>query len=147
MPNRGKVPSILWGAAFVNTLLFEYPLDSVVTYSMSRDGGETLQGRSGIEEAWVVGYDQMLAGDARWLRGVASGGITGWDGATGWRAFLEWAWAKNVFRFCPDNTAPGTYFPCYLVEPSTTPPEPESDFTRKLHVIFRTSDQSAFTGY
>jgi hypothetical protein len=154
MSNRGKAFKITWGDAFANTLNCGYPLDSANAYSESRDGSIDTQYLSGVEDAWLTGVDQYLTGDVRWIPRVdittpEGNAYTGWEGSTGWRAFLEWARAKNVFNFYPDPVgAPTTFQPCYLVEPSKGPSGLEADFTRKLSPFtIRTSDGSVFTGY
>jgi hypothetical protein len=108
MPNYRGVPiNILWGAGFANTLTLGYPLDAAVAYSLPREGSEWVQASSGVEDAWITGHDQYLRGIVRWIpredRLTPEGRLaTGWDGPNGWRAFLEWARAKNPFRVVRD---------------------------------------------
>jgi hypothetical protein len=46
MPDyRVKVPKILWGAAFVNTLTLLYPLDNVIAGPEPRAGSESFRHR------------------------------------------------------------------------------------------------------
>lgn len=144
---RTKIPKITWGAAFANTLSFGYLLDAIIAGSEPRDGSESVQGVSGVEDSWSVGTDYLLEADARWIpqANTASPVATGWDGATGWRAFLESARDKNVFRFYPDKDG-GTYLTCYLVEPMRGQGEPETDGTRKIRFRMRNAS-SAFDGY
>lgn len=149
-PNRYLTPKIVWGAGYASTLSLGTALDGAKAYSKPREGSETAQTVSGVEDAWVTGYDQYLEGDVRWIpitAGVTAQGtsMSGWDGTAGFRAFLEWAWAKNKARFYPDATA-GAYLECYLVAP-TEAPDLEDDFTRKLRLVLRTADGSPFTGY
>lgn len=155
VPNyRGKAFKIVWGDTYANTLQAGYALDTAKSYSESRTGSETIQYVSGVEDAWVTGDDQVLEGMVRWIPRLATTtpegvNATGWEGATGWRAFLEWARRKNVLRFYPDPVGDAaTFFPCYLVEPSKGGPDNEDDFTRKLSLFrLRTSDGSVFVGY
>jgi hypothetical protein len=73
---------------------------------------------------------------------------TGWDGATGWREFLEWARAGNVVRFISDKDTPGTYIECYLLEPWEGPPGVEDDDgTKQVHLKLVSDDGTAFSGF
>jgi hypothetical protein len=136
---RLKVPKILWGAAFANTLTLPYPLDGMIAGPEPRAGSETAQAPSGVEDAWTIGTDYVLEADARWIPQSL------WDGATGFAAFLTWARDKNVLRFYPDKDA-GTYIDSYLVEPMSGQGEPESDGTRKVRFRIRNST-TAYDGY
>ncbi len=142
------IPKITWGASFANTITFGYPLDSPVGYSEPREGHETLELDSGVFDAWVKGHRQLLAGDVRWIPGTVTTdpAATGWDGTTGWRAFLEWARGMNLFRFYPDATK-GDYHSCYLIEPMSGQPEAEGDGTRRLRLVIVDSTTNAFDGY
>lgn len=146
--NRLKCPKITWGTSFANTLSIGYPLDNYKSGSTPRDGSAWAQSPGGAEDAWIVGTDYTLEGDIRWIpqTNVATPAATGWDTAsTGFRLFLEWARAKNAFRWFPDKDAVG-YIESYLVEPLTGTPEPETDGTRSLHIVMRNSS-SAYDGY
>jgi hypothetical protein len=154
MPNyRAKPHKITWGAAFANTLNLGDGLDQTNAYPILRAGGEQTQYRSGVEDAWDAGTDQMFTGVARWVpRDNGSTGfgnaITGWNGATGFAAFLSWARLKNVVRFYPDPVGtPALFYPCYLVEPMADPPELEDDFSRRVRLLLRTSDGSIVDGF
>lgn len=144
---RAKRPKILWGASFANTLSFGYPLDSVKAGDEPRAGSSVDQAPSGVEDAWTVGTDYVLAASVRYIpqTDTASPVATGWDGATGFRAFLAWARDKNLVRFYPDKDA-GTFIDCYLVEPMTGQPELEEDGTRVLALKLR-SPSVSFDGY
>lgn len=97
---QGTAARITWGASFANTLNIPY-VDDPVAYPEPRSGSEWGQGPSGVEDAWTIGDDEVLAFVARWIptTNTADPLATGWDGATGWAAFLKWARDKNVFRF------------------------------------------------
>lgn len=104
--SRGKPVRIRWGDTYEKALQIGYPLDEAKAYSKPRAGSEFVQSPSGVEDAWIVGYDQFLAGVARWLPAADRGGPpaqTGWDGTRGFGAFLEWAWKKNVLKVHPDG--------------------------------------------
>lgn len=144
-----SVPKITWGSSFANTLNLGYPLDNATTYSENRDGSLYSMTPSGIEDAWIVGTNQILEGDLRWIPAsdTTSPTATGWNTTTtGVRAFIEWARNKNIFHWYPDKTS-GTYYSCYLTDPIAGPPTIEADGTRNIHVKLRTSDDSAFVGY
>jgi hypothetical protein len=153
MPNyRNMRPAIIWGDAYENTLFFGYPLDEANAYPLPREGSEVTQGSSGVEDAWDEGTDEYLKGRARWIpreTGNTPEGVsaTGWEGATGWREALKWMWRKNVARWAFDRSALGTYKPFYLVAPHDAEPELESNYTRALSLVIRSSDQTAFEGY
>jgi hypothetical protein len=148
MPNfRLTTPKILWGAALANTLRLGYPLDNVTSGDTPRDGSSWAQTPSGVEDAWIVGTDYVLSGDVRWIpqTDTSSPLATGWDGATGFRAFLAWARAKNVIRFYPDAGA-GTFVDSYLVDPLQGEPLWESDGTRRITLRIR-NVSTAYDGY
>ena len=148
MPSyRQKTPKITWGAAFANTVSIAYPLDSVSAGDEPRAGSSFDRVSSGVEDAWITGTDYLLTADIRWIPQVdtATPLATGWDGATGVRAFLAWARQKNQLRFFPD-AASGTYITCYLAEPMQGLPSAESDGSRKLTFTFR-SASTAWDGY
>lgn len=149
---RGDIPRITWGAAFVNTLEVGYPLDSALSYADPRPEQEVSRVASGTEDAWVIGDDYILEGDARWIpaaNGTTPAGdtITGWDGSTGWRAFLAWARQANQFRFIPSKAVPGTYILSSLVEPMMGPPTLEdADLTKRMRLKIR-NVSSEYAGY
>lgn len=144
MSNQNVRPKITWGASFVNTLTIAYPLDDWRSYSEQRGGSITLQVESGTEDAWDMGSDYVLEGSARWITSTGTN-PSGWDGSTGWRAFLEWARLKNVFRFYP-NADVNTYYSCYLVEPLNGQHTLEMDGTRSIRLVIR-NPTSPFDGY
>ena len=144
---RAKRPKILWGAAFANTLSFGYPLDNVVAGDEPRAGFAVDQAPSGVEDSWDNGTDYVLSADVRYIpqADTVSPTATGWDGATGFRAFVQWARKKNLVRFYPDKDA-GTFIDSYLVEPMTGQPELEEDGTRRLRLKLRNAS-TAYDGY
>lgn len=144
----GEKPKFTWGASFANTLECGYPLDEAISLSEPREGSEFAKAPSGEEDSWVVAWDQLLRAISRWIptaNGTTPEGttITGWDGSTGWRAFLESAGAKNPIRFYPLRTS-GTFQPCVLVVSDVTL---ETDGKRRVQFEIRTTDDSPFTGF
>ncbi len=149
---RGDIPRIMWGTSFANQLDVGYPLDESNAWSETQVGSEYVQAPSGETDAWITGTVYFLAGAARWIPTVdgttpAGDAITGWDGATGWRAFLEWARDANEFQFIPDKGVPGTFILSRLVEPIGGVPGLErTDFTRRVEIVIR-NNTSAYDGY
>jgi hypothetical protein len=147
--SAGQIPAFKWGASYVNTLTFGYPLYNGRAYSDPSLGSERARAPSGVMDAWKPGDDQVLEGDARWIPTTDSSNpvATGWDGATGWREFLEWARDANVVRFVPDKDTPGTYIESYLLEPWEGPPGREDDDgTKQVHLKLL-STGTAFSGF
>src|SRR5260370_14506582 len=141
MPSQ--VSSILWGTNFENVLNRGYPLQTVITDREPRSGTDYVQGISGLEDAWVTGFDYTLDVEARFLPvtpnfyGAAAVNPlkSQVSGALGVQGFLDWASAKNTFRFVPDYTVPSFYVDgCYLMDPKTRGRgiSPRLDFTQKL---------------
>jgi hypothetical protein len=148
MPNfRSTLPKFTWGAAFVNTLSVGYLLDNVKAGDEPRAGSAFDQTPSGVEDAWITGFDYTLEAELRWIpqTDTASPLATGWDGATGVRAFLQWARQKNQLRFFPDATS-GTFITCYLADPAQGYGDVEADGTRRLPFRLR-NGSTAFDGY
>ena len=146
-----KIPKITWGTSFANTLYPGYPLDNPVAYPQQREGSEVDESPSGIRDAWNLGDEELLEADARWIPGTAGttpegNTITGWDGATGWQAFLKWAREMNPFRLYPDKDV-ASYHTCYLIEPASGAPGREEDGTRRLHLVIKDTGGNAFDGY
>lgn len=152
MSKRHKLHVVAWGAAFANVLRLGYPFDNLVSGEEPRDGYETAVAPSGVEDAWDTGVHYVLEGDARWIPMVdtAVPVATGWDGATGVRAFLRWAaMQRNPVRLYEDYAtylAAGAYVECYVVEPARALAELETDGTRRIRLKFRTA-AAPFTGY
>lgn len=147
----GEKAKITWGTSFANTLEFGYPLDQASSYPQPRQGSEFGQSPGGEEDSWVVATDELLSFVARWIpaaTGTTPEGttITGWDGATGFAAFLSWARAKNPFRFFPLRTS-ASYVTCYLMEPMQGGPQLDDQGTRQLPMVIRSSSDAPFTGY
>lgn len=89
-------------------------LDNATSYSEPRKGSVVSQAESGIEDAWTLGTDYYFEADWRFIpttsptfpvsAGTAPFLTTGWDGAAGFRAFLEHVRDKFTFFFFPDGT-------------------------------------------
>lgn len=150
---RGDTPQILWEAGFAETLEFGYPLDRAVSWSEPREGTERVTAPSGSFDVWTTGEYELLRGMARWIPASddttpAGVPITGWDGSTGWAAFLSWARDGHLFRFVPDRDTPGTYVESYLREPLEGAPSLEDvDLTRRVSLVIYNADGNAYTGY
>ncbi len=145
------IPKITWGASFANTLYPGYSVDNPDPYNDRREGSEIDVAPSGARDSWSLGTDEFLAFDARWIPGdngttPEGNTITGWDGATGWAAFIEWARDMNAFRFYPDKDV-GSYHTCLLVKPISGSPGRESDGTKRIRIVMVDTGGNAFTGY
>jgi hypothetical protein len=149
---NGQVGDYWFDDAFVGArLMVGFPFDPALAYSVPMDGSEWDQAPSGVEDAWIIGYDQFLDVGIRYIptttetvHGVT---YTGWDGVAGWRAFLENARNKNYVRVYPDKDALTTYYNMYLVSPIQEAPELEMGGFRRMGMRMRTKDRKPVTGY
>src|SRR5690242_2496329 len=111
--------SILWGPTYENVLSLVAPVLDVLTDRVPRAGSEWVQSPSGVEDAWITGFDYTLTCRAAFIPDGGSS-PTPLSGSTGWQAFLDWARQKNPVRFVPDATLPAFYVDgCYLVDPTS----------------------------
>lgn len=129
------LPKITWGTSFANTITIQLPVDNANSYSINMDGTKYSAFPSGEEDAWVVDTWYIFDGDFRWIPTTTTANATGWDGATGWRAFLEWARLKNQFRFYPDKNS-GTFYLSTLANTDDIP-KLEPNGTRIVHLQMR----------
>ena len=151
----GEIPAITWGASFANTWSIAYPIDRVNTGSKPREGSERAVSPSGVEDAWTVGTEETIEGEiiaipiANLTPDNNGNNATGWDGATGVKAALEWFLDAGIGRFIPDKGTMGTYVPFYIVKPdmAVAPREANDPNRRRLAFIFRSQDGTAFTGF
>jgi len=145
--NVGLEPKITWGPAFGNTVTFGYPIDQVRSYSTPRAGSQKIQLISGVEITWIWGYDYILDFQFRWIpaEDAVNPTQTGWDGATGIRAFLEYAVAAEKFRFFPDKDS-ASYILSTLVQQEVQPDLEAADGTKIITLTIRNPD-TAYTGY
>jgi hypothetical protein len=142
-----RIPKIEWGAGYSQSLAIGYPLDDYASYSTYREGSEFAQTFAGVEDAWITGTDYVLEGTIRWIPTTLTlnPSASGWDGASGVRAFLEWARQKNQIRFYPNKDI-NTYITSYLVEPLDGKHTLEPDGTRNIRLVIRNSTNS-YDGY
>lgn len=123
---------IVWNG---NTLLIPWA-DTPTSWSDPREGSDWAKAPSGEEDAWITGTDYKCALTARWTPATTQtfpAASTGWDGATGFRAFLEYARQKNDFAFHKD--AAGAGITSRLLEPMDGEPPLESDGTRSIRLV------------
>lgn len=139
------IPKIVWNA---NDLDIGYPLDNAVAYPEPVDGSDLVVAPSGARDAWIPRTREILVGDVRWIptTDTTDPVATGWDGATGWAAFLAYARKGNAFDFYPDRSST-TSISSYLLEPFRGEPPIESDGSRRLRLKIESVDGSAYTGY
>jgi hypothetical protein len=152
--SRGRIPRILWGAGFANTLQAGWPLDSALSYSEPRPGFARSTTTAGGEDSWSYGDFFFLSGvwvgvrPSAYVGGFGGRTVTGYDGATGWQAFLAWARLGNTFRFVFDDAVPGTFRECVLVEPMKGDGELDTtDYSRRIPLVMRSNTNAAFTGF
>lgn len=137
-----RQPKIVWNG---NTINFKYILDNAVSYSVPFQDSQFVQTKSGKEASWIKNTIYVLEADVRWIPTITSTGVTGWDGATGWRAFLEYARKKNSFQFYPDKDET-TYIDSFLADPIDGTHTLEFDGSRKVRLIIRNTT-NPYTGY
>ena len=140
--NEQNISSIGWNG---NTLLMGYALDNSTSYSTVIDGSDFVRTENGTEYSWVPNTNYILEADIRWIPTTSTATQTGWDGATGWRAFLEYARAKNKFTFYP-FTGISTGIESYLVDPLDGQHELEPDGTRRIRLVIRNTT-TPYTGF
>ena len=154
----GTRPKITWFPGGLATpLVLRYPLDEAAAYPRMSKGSDVQQIRSGETDAWTEDTEWCLSAMVRYIpatdevNGLGATVATGWDGASGWRAFLEYCWNGGTFLFFPDGTTP-TYFVAELLEPAMgdyagSPPSAEPDYSRALKIVLRRSDTVPISGY
>lgn len=132
-----KKSQINWGPGFANTITIQYPADSLTTYSQPRGGSDFVQTLGGLESAWIVGSDYYLEATFRWIPNESTPDATGWEGASGWEAFLRYARAKNPFRWVLNTDSPGVFVESWLAEPMEGGPAIEMDGTKSIRITIR----------
>lgn len=145
---RGAIPQITWGPGFANPLTFAQPLDEATCYEVPRDTARRTDGLTGTADGWSHGMRGLLEGTVRRIPMVDTAGVTGWEGAAGWDAFLASARDAQPFRFYPDLTgAPATYWTCLLADDVAPGHDEEPTRHRRLTLRMWQADQSPFVGY
>lgn len=115
---RGDTPKITWDG---NTLTFPSAPERPRDYSQPEMGSERKRFPSGALDSWRTGLLYVVEMEVRHIPLTDENQFgftaTGWQGATGWRAFLEHAWDGNSFDLFPDKDS-ATSETCRLIEPS-----------------------------
>lgn len=144
-----RIPKIQWDTA-PNTLEFGWPLDAAVSYLEPVEGSTLVVAPSGVRDSWIVREEPRLAATARWIPTTDGTGfgvpITGWDGATGWRAFLSFARTGQTFEFFPDRDLV-TSITSHLVSPFTGEPPQERSGERSIRIVIASADSTTYDGY
>lgn len=135
--NEKELSKIEWNG---NTINIPYALDNLTAYTTAIDNSEYVRTENGEESSWTPSTNFVLEGDVRWIPTTSTVTQTGWDGATGWRAFLEYARAKNKFNFYLDAYGPS--IESYLVEPLDGEHTLELDGTRRIRLVIRNNKTS-----
>jgi hypothetical protein len=135
---------------------FKY-IDNWLTWAEPRKGGFPETGfPSGLQAAWQMPTDYFCSFDARWVEPVADGTLgeaeTGvnlnrntWNTVLGVRKKIEDMRKKGTVLLYPDRHNPDLFFTVTLVEPLTGGVVLESDGTRKISFVFRSSAE--ITGF
>lgn len=92
---------IYWGAAFANQLDFLLPWHRMTPRENWQ--GETVEAPSGAIDSWREGKYHELEFEARHVPAATGGGVTGFYGATGVRAFLSSARDGDEFKIRLDR--------------------------------------------
>ena len=137
-----------------NALICVRHPEGMRTYSEPARRSVVLELPSGIRDAWVPAHQQKWTGE---IRGVPWEGFDatanvwyGWEGAGGWRAFLENARVGGQFSFFPDQDDDGTSYDCQLEAPidiTNGGPQPDWTMHRRFPLTFRTVDNTEILGY
>lgn len=146
---RGLRPQITWGASFANTLVFAQPLDNATCYSRDTVEAQRVAARNFESDGFAYGSRGILTGMVRRIPRVDTGSVTGWEGATGWDAFLAWARDAQPFRWYPDIVGnPSLYWTCYFAD-DEDPEGHDEEITRHrtLTLTMRQADDAWFEGY
>jgi hypothetical protein len=133
-----------------NTLEFGYPLRQARSWTAPSEGSDRVRYPSGEERAWIDEEDGLLEGTVFHIPAeddeTSFAPISGWNGAAGWQAFLEYAWAGNPFAFWRNRAVSGSALTCQLLAPRD-PPQPGPAGTRRLTLRLRTTNTGRFGGY
>lgn len=151
----GQIPAITWGGSFVNTWSIAYPIDFANSGSEPRVGSERATSPSGVEDAWIVGTEEVLSGQIIAIPITDQtpddngNNATGWDGATGVKAAIEYFLDAGIGRFIPDKDTPATFVPFYIVKPekAIATREANDPNRRRVSFTFRSQDGTEFTGF
>lgn len=138
-------------------LYFGYPADAAIAGPVLRPRSRRFASGAGTEYGQRTQVIDRLQLEARWvprLDGLTPAGhsVTGWEGASGWEAYLASAWSGTVFWFYPDQEDLVTTYPCTLEQPrpfgggGEPPFQLEPDGTRRIPLVIR-SLSGPFLGY
>lgn len=142
------ISKITWPSpGFANTLTFGYLADNPISDSVPSKGSTKVLYVSGEEDAWTQATMERLFVDLRWIPTADTSApvATGWDGATGVKAFLESARDANQFRWYPDASS-GTFILSRLAGPIDQAPTLEADGTRRIRLEIFNVGGTAYTG-
>lgn len=129
------------GEIFWTELHLGYPLDEAVSYSRPAEGSAMAFLPSGAVDAWDAGETHVLQATVRWIprENTASPLATGWDGVTGFRAFLAHARRGNPCWLSPDLTDLSAGWTMHVEAPFDDAPALEVDMTRSVALVLRSA--------
>lgn len=148
---REDIPKIEWGASNGNTLIFPGPPDVPRDYSEPDEGSERERITSGAMDAWITATLYVVELEVRHIpltdSDVFGFTATGWQGSTGWRAFLESAWDAEDFLIYPDKDG-ATDKTCRLLKPERGNYDHENETgMKRLRMRAYATDGTAFDWY
>lgn len=135
------------GSIYGTQLLLGYPLDEAIAFDRPAEGSMTAFLPSGEADAWDAGTAYLLRASVRWIPRDATGtpAATGWDGTTGFAAFLRHCRRGNAVWFTPDITDLTAGWTVRLEEPYDAEPALEPDMTRTVRLLMRST--ATFDGF
>jgi hypothetical protein len=124
------------------------------TYSEPARRSRVVETPAGFRDAYLPAHIQKWAGVVRGIPwegyDATANAWYGWEGAGGWRAFLEYARNGGDFTFYPDQDDESTGYICQLEAPiwiGTGGPDADWVMHRRLPLTMRTADGSEIEGY
>lgn len=135
------------GSIFGTQLLLGYPLDEAIAFDRPAEGSMMAFLPSGEADAWDAGTADLLRATVRWVprEDTVTPAATGWDGATGFKAFLRHCRRANTVWLTPDTTDLSAGWTVRLEEPYDAEPALEPDMTRTVRLLLRST--TAIDGY
>jgi hypothetical protein len=116
-------------------------VDRAISGDEPRAGSEFERMPSGVEDAWVVGWDEIFEGQIRWVPPLLTDGLSGWYGQDpaigvdcGVKAMLRAGREKQPLVWVPDRSACRVNQSVYLAAPLQGIPDPEPNGYRRFGI-------------